>query len=488
MPASLTDEDCYQAMVAHDRRFDGVFFTAVTSTGIYCRPVCRVRLPRRKNCRFFHTAAAAEKAGYRPCLKCQPELAPGNAPADAVDQLAHTAASRIEAGALAEGESLETLANELGVTARHLRRSVGEVFGVSPVQLAQTHRLLTAKRLIAETSLPMTEVAYSSGFRSLRRFNALFKERYRLAPSELRRSEREERESLSLTLTYRPPLEWETLLHYCKGRAVPGVEWVTDDSYARTFRHGAHTGWLRVSAGKKESTLRVEVAHSLTPVLGVVLSRVRRAFDLDARPDLIAQHLGSDPALSQSVASHPGLRVPGSFDGYETAVRTLVGQQVSVAAATTVMARLGAAYGESITTHIPELHRLPLSAATMADLTMDDLAPRGLNRQRAGAILALSKAVAHDGLSLEPTSQPLEMMQRLQALPGIGPWSASYFAMRVLRWPDAFPAGDLGVRKALGGITERAAEERSQAWRPWRAYAVMHLWNSLTYLTPSSQP
>jgi len=491
MPAPLSDEDCYHAMVAHDRRFDGVFFTAVTSTGIYCRPVCRVRVPRRQNCLFFKTAAAAEKAGYRPCLRCQPELAPGHAPIDAMGQLAQAAAGRIESGALADGDSLAELAAELGVTSRHLRRSVGEVFGVSPVQLAQTHRLLTAKRLIAETRLSMTEVAYAAGFRSLRRFNALFKERYRLAPGDLRRSAAlppEVTDSLVLTLSYRPPLEWETMLQYAKGRAVPGVEWITPDSYARTFKQGNHAGWLRVTHGKNEGTLRVEVSHTLAPVLGVVLARVRRAFDLDARPDLIAQHLGSDPALSESVQRHPGLRVPGAFDGYELAVRTLVGQQVSVAAATTVMARLGTAFGESFATPFPELNRLPMGASRMAKLTMDELAPLGLNRQRAGAIMALSHAVAHEGLSLEPTAQPLAIMQNLQSLPGIGPWSASYFAMRVLRWPDAFPAGDLGVRKALGSISERAAEERSQAWRPWRAYAVMHLWSSLAYLKPTTLP
>lgn len=477
-------ELCYRALQSHDRRFDGVFFVGVTSTGIYCRPVCTARVPKRVNCRFFLRAAAAEQAGFRPCLRCRPELAPGQrqAAVDAVDELAQAAAGRIEAGALAEGGSLQFLAEGLGVTPRHLRRVVQQRLGVSPVALAQTHRLLMAKRLLAETGLPMMEVALASGFRSLRRFNALFLERYGWPPTSLRKgiadSKGSDREVL-LRLPYRPPYAWDWMLGYLRRRVIPGVEVVTEDMYARTVALGDRRGWLRVRQAAAEPALLLEVSAGLVPVLPVVLEKVRRLLDLDARPDVICGHLAMDEGLRPLVEAEPGLRVPGAFDGFETAVRTILGQQVTVAAATTLMARLCRVCAEPAETPVEGLARWPLRAEVMAGVGLGELGSLGIIRQRAASIIALAEQVAGGEVRLEPGWRTAATLERLQEIPGMGPWTANYLAMRVLGWPDAFLAADLGVRTALGRISPAAAERRSQVWRPWRSYAVVHLWHSL---------
>ena len=474
-------DTCYLALLARDRRFDGVFFVGVASTRIYCRPVCPVRTPHRIHCTFYPSAAAAEANGFRPCLRCRPELAPGIAPTEAIERLAHAAVTRLQTVASDNTSSIESLATALGVTSRHLRRAVRAVYGASPVQLAQTHRLLLARRLLSDTRLTVTEIAGTSGFRSLRRFNALFRNRYRLAPSKTRGPRRTTgipADTLEFTVAFRPPFAWPELLAYYARRAVPGVELVDHDTYARTVRVGPHRGWLRVRRGPKPDALIVELAPQLLCVLGPVLGLVRQTFDLDARPDVIDPHLASDPILAPLVGRTPGLRVPGGFDGFELAIRTIVGQQVSVAAATTVMARLEAAWGESFETPIPGLNRLPVTPAAMARLEVGPLARCGLNAQRANAILAFARAVDGGVVSLQPVPDLAAAITAAQQLPGIGPWTASYLALRVWRWPDAFPAGDLGVRHALGRVTERQAEARSQAWRPWRGYAVMHLWGA----------
>lgn len=486
-----TLDTCHRALAARDQRFDGVFFVGVTSTGIYCRPICRVRMPRRENCRFYPSAAAAEAAGFRPCLRCRPELAPGVAPTAAVERLAHAAVTRLQAEVFDDTTSLETLAAGLGVTSRHLRRAVKAVYGASPVQLAQTHRLLLARRLLADTRLTVTEIAGASGFRSLRRFNTLFRKRYRLVPSKARfgsLGSKGKADSLKFQVGYRSPFAWRDLLRYFARCAIPGVECVTENRYARTWRSGSHCGWLRVELEPQTQVLTVEINPELLPVLGPVLAWVRQVFDLDARPDLIDPHLAGDPLLAVSVGHTPGLRVPGGFDGFELAIRTIVGQQVSVAAASTVMARLATAFGAFVATPFWELNRLSLTPATIARLEVGTLARCGLNRQRAEAILALARAVDRGALSLQPVSDIPAALAAVQGLPGIGPWTANYLALRVWRWPDAFLAGDLGVRKALGGLTERATEARSQAWRPWRGYAVLHLWNGLTPVSQSKIP
>ncbi|ATB28540.1 DNA-3-methyladenine glycosylase 2 [Melittangium boletus] len=478
---TLRAETCYRALTARDRRFDGLFFVGVATTGIYCRPVCTAKTPRPERCTFYRTAAEAEQAGFRACLLCRPELAPGGAPVDSVSRLATAALARIEAGVLNES-SLDTLAEELGVTSRHLRRVMEAELGVSPVELAQTRRLALAKQLLQDTALPLAEVAFASGFQSVRRFNALFQSRFGRPPSELRRGGREEpgTRALVLRLDYRPPLAWDTLLGFLQGRALPGVEHVGDSEYRRTVRLGDKTGWLIVRRDPERPSLRAELSLSLAGALMPVAARLRALFDLDAQPAVIEECLARDELLAQRVQATPGLRVPGAFDPFEMTVRAILGQQVSVRAATTLSGRLVARFGEPVDSPHPELSRLFPRPETLASASEDEVASLGLPGARARTLLAVARAIADGTVRLERHADVSETLAALDALPGIGPWTAHYVAMRALRWPDAFPASDLGIRKALGGVTAKAAEARSEAWRPWRTYAVMHLWNSLS--------
>ncbi|RYD37101.1 MAG: DNA-3-methyladenine glycosylase 2 family protein [Verrucomicrobiaceae bacterium] len=480
----LDEETCHRATAVRDPRFDGVFYLGVTSTGIYCRTVCRARRPKRENCRFFPHPASAELAGFRPCRLCRPEQAPGFTAAGEGAELAAAAVRRIEDGALDDGDSLPTLAEELGITPRHLRRVVRGHLGVSPVELAQTQRLLMAQRLLHTTRLPISEIALACGFRSLRRCNALFLERYGMPPTAFRRQSvsaagvETPEQSLTVTLAYRPPFEWKALLEYFADHAIPGAEHITAESYARTLRIGGHTGWIRIMPEPGRDALRVQLAASLAPVLPTVLQAVRRTFDLDAAPSAINAVLEQDPLLAPSVASAPGLRLPGAADPFEGAVRTIIGQQVSVAAATTVMGRVVRVFGEPLSTPWPELNSLTLTAGRLAAQSVDTLAPLGLNSGRANALLALSRAVAEGKIHLRRSADPLRTMAQLEELPGIGPWTSHYIGMRMLGWPDAFLLGDLVVRKALAPRSPRQIEEYSRIWRPWRAYAVMHLWRT----------
>jgi AraC family transcriptional regulator of adaptative response / DNA-3-methyladenine glycosylase II len=470
----LDPDICYQALLTRDARFDGAFFVGVSSTRIYCRPVCTVRTPRRENCTFFPSAAAAERAGFRPCLRCRPELAPGNAPIDAVSRLAAAAAHRIEDGALAE-RRIEELAAEMGVSGRHLRRVIRSEFGVSPIELAQTQRLLLAKRLLTDTDLAITEVAFASGFSSLRRFHALFKERYRLNPTDLRkrRAAPGPEEILSCDVAYRPPLDWEALLAFLAGRAACGVEEIEGRRYRRTVALGRHRGWIAVEPSKSGRTLRVELSASLLPALSPALARVKRLFDLAAEPRQIEAHLGP------LAAARSGLRVPGAFDGFEIAARAILGQQISVRAATTLAGRLTTALGERIETPFAALTHLTPTAERVAGARPDEIVSLGIVPARANAILALARAVAERKIALEPGADPDQAMARLKTLPGIGDWTAQYVAMRALAWPDAFPHTDLGIQRALGEDDPRRVLRIAAAWQPWRSYAAMHLWRSL---------
>lgn len=483
----LDDDSCYRALTARDARFDGLFFVGVKTTGIYCRPVCTAKTPRRTSCRFFAAAANAEQAGFRPCLRCRPELAPGRAPVDQVRTIAHAAAARIEAGALADGGSLEALAAELSLSSRQLRRAVRQELGVSPVELAQTTRLLLAKRLIAETDLPLVQVAFAAGFESVRRFNALFQSRYRLKPSDLRRARGGEAtgDALRLTLAYRPPYDWASLLGFLERRAIPGVECVSGGAYHRTVALGERCGWLSVkpvarnSASGKRNQLTVELSTELVPALPQVLARLRNLFDLDACPDVIARHLKTDPRLKPLVARRPGLRVPGSFEPFETAVRAVLGQQVSVRSAGTLAGRVAAEFGEPITTPLPCLNRLTPTADALAAAGLATLKNLGLTTARAESLRGLAIAVARRDIALTPGLDAATAVARLIELPGIGPWTAQYVAMRALGDPDAFPDGDLGLLKALKTKSAKELERAAEPWRPWRAYAAMHLWESL---------
>jgi AraC family transcriptional regulator of adaptative response / DNA-3-methyladenine glycosylase II len=481
---TLDAQTCYRALRARDARFDGRFFVAVSSTRIYCRPVCTVKPPRRENCRFYPSAAAAESGGYRPCLRCRPELAPGNASIDATSRMAQAAASLIEDRTLDE-EGLEAVAARLGITDRHLRRAFGAEFGVSPVEFAQTQRLLLAKRLLTDTALPVTEVAFASGFGSLRRFNALFKQRYRLKPSQLRGQPRKHinssgsivADALNFELSYRPPYDWPALSAFLAARAVAGVEMVEGGRYRRTARIRVdgkdHSGWIEVSPSPKKPALRVAVAASLAKALPPVLSRVKALMDLACNPAEISA------ALGPLAGAHPGLRVPGAFDGFEVAVRAILGQQVTVAAARTVAGRFAAAFGDRIETPFTGLSVLFPEAKRIAELPYGRIARLGMPGARARSLIALARAVADGDLDLMPNADIEATLDKLRALPGVGEWTAHYIAMRALAWPDAFPHGDFGVKKALGETDARKVLAAGEAWRPWRAYAVMHLWNSL---------
>jgi AraC family transcriptional regulator of adaptative response / DNA-3-methyladenine glycosylase II len=478
---TIDDDVCYRALVARDTRFDGVFFVGVRTTGIYCRPVCTAKTPGRPRCRFFASAALAEQSGFRPCLRCRPELAPGQAPLDSVRTIARAAAARIEAGALSDGGSLEDLAASFGVSSRQLRRSVRKELGVSPVELAQTNRLLLAKRLIAETQLPMVQVAFAAGFESVRRFNALFRSHYRLTPSTLRRSSSKEvaTDSLRLVLAYRPPLDWDAMMRFLAARAIPGVECVTGGAYHRTVRVAEHRGWLTVSPIIDRNLLAVDLATALAPALPSILVRLRNLFDLDARPDVIAGHLALDPMLASWVRARPGLRVPGAFDSFELGMRAVLGQQVSVRGASTLASRFAHRFGEAIVTPLACLNRIAPTAESLAVARSTTIAGLGLPCARAESLRNLARAVARGEINLEPGIDPTAVVAQLVELPGIGRWTAEYIAMRALRWPDAFPVGDLGLAKASRLKSAKALETAAELWRPWRAYAAMHLWESL---------
>jgi AraC family transcriptional regulator of adaptative response / DNA-3-methyladenine glycosylase II len=472
---------CFRALAARDRRFDGRFFVAVRTTGVYCRPICPARTPRPDRVAFFAHAAEAERAGYRACFRCRPELAPGAGPVDALSRLAAAAAARIDAGHLNQA-SVDDLAAELGVTARHLRRTLEAELGAAPVELAQTRRLALAKRLLHDTSLPMAEVAYAAGFESVRRFNALFRARFGRPPSAVRRAHGAAAPGapLVLRLDYRPPLDWPTHLAFLAGRCTAGVEQVDGDVYRRTVRLGEREGWVAVTADRSRPALRVEVAPSLTGALMPLVARLRALFDLDARPDAVAAHLRQDPLLAPSLRRHPGLRVPGAFDGFEAAARVVLGQQVTVKAATTISGRLARALGGPVATPFPALDRLPASPGAVAAAGEDAVARLGMPGARARTLLALAQACAGGALRLDRGADPDATRAALLALPGVGPWTAEVVLMRALGEPDAFPGGDLGVLRALGVKEARAAEVRAERWRPWRAYAVMHLWSGAT--------
>ncbi|MET0543076.1 MAG: AlkA N-terminal domain-containing protein [Variovorax sp.] len=481
----LEGDACYLAMKTHDARFDGSFFTAVTSTGIYCRPVCRVKLPRRENCRFFRHAAQCEAEGFRPCLRCRPELAP-RAPGaahwsteDASRILALQAARLIDEPDAwpDEGPGASRIAARLGVSDRHLRRIFETQFGVSPLQYLQTRRLLAAKQLIADTRLPMTQVALASGFASVRRFNAAFVAHYKLNPSALRRAgARREGQPIECRLGYRPPYDAVAMLGFFARRALLGVEAVDHGVLSRTLRiaQGAttHAGWLQLHFDPEREQVLLSVSDSLAAVLPIVINRVRALLDLDADPIAI------NAALHAHFPHGDGMRVPGTLDGFELAVRAVLGQQITVAAARTLGRRLVAAFGEAIDTPVARLDRLFPTPAAIATASGDALGRLGIVRQRQAALQAIAREVAAGRIALHAGADVPATIAALQALPGIGDWTAQYIAMRALRWPDAFPAGDVALQKALGVTGAKAAHEASLGWRPWRGYAVLRAWHS----------
>jgi AraC family transcriptional regulator of adaptative response / DNA-3-methyladenine glycosylase II len=467
---------CFRAVRARDLRFDGLFFVAISSTHIYCRPICPARPAKRANMHFYTSAAAAEGAGFRPCLRCRPERAPGLASVDAVSRLVGAAMAGIEEHALSSARVGE-LAASLGVSDRHLRRVTESELGVSPIELAQTQRLLLAKRLLGETRLSQTEIAFASGFGSVRRFNALFKSRYGLSPRALRGSGHIA-EGLHCQLEFRPPFAWRSLLAYLQLRAIPGVEMADATHYRRTVAIDEHTGWIAVSQGKKDNALNVEMSPSLTPVIGAVIARVKRLFDLGAVPDAVSAVLLQEPLLTDVVRRIPGLRVAGAFDGFELAVRAILGQQVSVKGATTLAGRWAQAFGTPVATPYPMLNRLTPTALEMAQVTADQIAALGIVGARARCLSMLAPAVLEKRIVLTFAPNVEEQIEALMRLPGIGPWTAQYIAMRALHWPDAFPSGDLMLLRAANA-NQKQLKQLAESWRPWRAYATHYLWQTL---------
>ena len=476
---TLDPDVCYRALASRDARFDGRFFVAVASTGIYCRPICPARTPLRRNCRFFAAAAAAAEAGFRPCRRCRPEASPASAAWHGTSAVVTRALRLVAEGALDTG-SVAELAARVGSGERHLRRLFAEHVGASPLQVAETRRVHFAKQLLDETALPVTQVAHAAGFASVRRFNAAMREAWGAPPRSLRRSARALRGAeVVLRLGVRPPFDAKALLGYLAARAIPGVEEVSGGAYRRSVALGDDAGVIEVRPDPDALRLQLHVPASLARHVGVIAARVRRLFDLDADLAPIAAQLRRDPELAARLRRRPGLRVAGAWSGFELAVRAILGQQVTVAGATTLAGRLVATFGKPLAAPVGSVHALAPSPAALA---AGDVASIGIPRARAEALRALACALRDGSLDLEGRLDPDEAVRRLEALPGIGPWTAQYVALRALGAPDAFPASDLGLRRALGEgggpLSARALEARAEAWRPWRGYAAMLLWTT----------
>jgi AraC family transcriptional regulator of adaptative response / DNA-3-methyladenine glycosylase II len=478
----LDPQACERARLSRDARFDGLFFIAVSTTRIYCRPVCPASpSPKRENVAYYTTAAAAEAAGFRPCLRCRPELAPGNDAWQRGDHVVTRALKLIEGGLL-QDHPVDELARRVGVGARQLRRLFVERLGAPPIDVHTTRRLLFAKQLLTETNMPVTDVALASGFGSLRRFNAAFAQANRITPRELRRKPHEANgDSLVLRLHYRPPYDFTSLLAFFKGRALPGIEVVDDESYSRVFGPAQTPGWLRLSAWPgKENALRLQLHCPQPAQMLSVVTRIRRMFDLDAEPQAIATALQSTPHLRPLLRKRPGLRLPGSWDGFEVAVRAILGQQVTVAAARTLASRVVHRFGEPLAT--PVAPGLECLFPTPEVLASANLSAMGITGARIESIRGVARALLDGRVDFCVEQSLEEFVARWVALPGIGEWTAHYMAMRGLSHPDAFPAADLILRRAASPdgstLSTKALTQLAEAWRPWRAYAVMHLWRS----------
>jgi AraC family transcriptional regulator of adaptative response / DNA-3-methyladenine glycosylase II len=477
----LDHEACYRAVRQRDARFDGRFFIGVKTTGIYCRPVCPARTPLSKNVIFFPTAAAAHEAGFRPCLRCRPEAAPDLGAWRGTSNTVSRALRLIEHGALDEAD-LDALAARLGLGERQLRRLFAQHLGASPVAVAQTRRVLLAKQLINETRLPMTEVAFAAGFGSVRRFNETFQRLFDRAPRELRAAagrgvSAPAAGELHLLLRYQPPYDWDAMIAFLRQRAIAGIEHIDGQRYARTLQLHGLTGTVVVEPAARHA-LRVCVRFPKLSALPAIIARLRRVFDLGADPLAIAAHLATDPTLEPLVRARPGLRVPGAWDGFELAMRAVLGQQITVAAAARLAGRMVAIHGERLPSPSgPLTHVFPRPDAIAAA----DLASLGMPRSRAAALSAVAAAAVADPHLFDNNCGLDDAVKRLCAIRGIGEWTAHYIALRQLREPDAFPAADLGLLRAIAGREGRkhsASEllDRADAWRPWRAYAAQHLW------------
>jgi AraC family transcriptional regulator of adaptative response / DNA-3-methyladenine glycosylase II len=487
--SGLDPEALNRARISRDPRFDGKFFIAVTSTGIYCRPICPSRYAKRAHVRFFGTPAAAEAAGFRPCLRCRPEAAPGTPAWLGTAAVVRRALRLINEGALDE-DSVEALAARLGIGPRHLLRLFGRHVGASPIAVAQTRRLHFAVCLIEQTSLPITQIAMAAGFGSCRRFNAAFRNTYGRAPRELRRAGRRagaagSSEEVVLRLAYRPPYDWAHVRDFLAARAIAGIERVDERGYARTVACEGGYALICVTALPGENALELRVCGAPPAALLQLSSIARRVFDLAADPQRIGLELATDALVGPLVRGHPGLRIPGAWDPFECAVRAVLGQQVSVAAARTFASRLVQQAGAAVRGGADGLTHLFPEAATLATA---DLTPLGITRSRAATLHALARAVSEGRIDFG--AAPEDVVAAMAALPGIGPWTAHYVALRALAEPDALPTGDLVLRRmaAPGGrsLSVRELDVRARQWQPWRGYAVMHLWRAAAERAPNA--
>jgi AraC family transcriptional regulator of adaptative response / DNA-3-methyladenine glycosylase II len=465
---NLDADTCHAACEAKDRRFDGRFYVGVTSTEIYCRCICPARTPKRQNRTFWPSAAAAEAAGFRPCLLCRPERAPGLAPIDAPARLAAAAYARIEAGALEE-QGLETLADGLGVTSRHLRRVMNAQFGASPIEIAQTGRLLAARRLLNETALPITEIAFASGFRSLRRFNATMKDRYGAPPSKMRGRKTIQRgETFTVSLSPRGDYDIAPVLQFLRMRALPGVELADATRYTRALKLGDALGWIEIGMGKKG--LMLTLSENLAPQLRPLVANVRGAFDLDAEMTAVDAHLALDSELARDVKREPGVRVPGMLDGFECTIRAVLGQHLTVAGARTLTERLVVKFGAPLERGPEGLNQAFPESAALANAGAAAIAKIGLPLKRAETLHRLAVATCEGKLPLARGAIAAGRAA-LAEIAGVGPWTIEYVAMRALGDPDAYPATDIALINTRG-----RKGETLEHLKPWRAYAAIRLW------------
>lgn len=477
----------YMAFKAKDTRFDGRFFVGVSSTKIYCRPVCKAKMPKFENCTFYSTAAEAEQAGYRPCLICRPELAPGTSVTDATASLIQQAAKTLEEEC-GNGDSIEETASHLGCTSRHLRRVFTSEYNVTPTQYLQTCRLLLAKSLLTDTNLSVLEVAMTAGFGSLRRFNDVFKKQYKLVPTALRKqggNRKKQTDEITLALGYRPPYQWEHILSFLALRAIPGVETVKDGKYYRTvhFLNGEKHiySWIQVANQPEKNTIAVTMSAELLPVLSQVLAKIRNLFDLSCDPYAIYEGLLSMNNIYSNLCTL-GIRVPGCFNPFEMSVRAVLGQQITIKAAKTLAARITEKFGVRIETGIEGLTHVfpePEDILILKDKITDSLGELGIIKTRAKTILELASAFVNKEIDFNFCIHPEEEIKKLMRISGIGNWTAQYIAMRAMGWTDAFLETDYGIKKALALYSPKEILVLAEAWRPWRSYATVNLWNSL---------
>jgi AraC family transcriptional regulator of adaptative response / DNA-3-methyladenine glycosylase II len=474
---------CHRALASRDARFDGRLFVGVRTTGIYCRPICPARTAKPENCTFFSSAAAAQEAGFRPCLRCRPELSPDAAAWRGTSNTVSRALALIGEGLVDDEHGVPALAARLGVGERHLRRLFQRHLGAPPIAVAQTRRILFAKQLIQETQLRMVEIAAASGFGSVRRFNDAFRRLYRRPASSLRARRRRAAalSTVTLRLGYRPPYDWDQMIAFLGARAIPGVELVSADRYARTIELDGRVGTVEVAPGRAH--LVATITFPEVRALLSIVARLRRLFDLDADVETIGAHLASDRGLAPLIAKRPGLRTPGAWDGFELAVRAVLGQQVTIGAARRLAAALVARAGAAVPSATGDA-RLTRTFPTPAHMAAADLSSLPMPRARIAALVALARAAVADPRLFEPVGTSGEAVTRLLKLPGFGAWTAQYWALRALRDSDAFPAADVGLlRSAIVACdgkrpTPGALLARAERWRPWRAYAAQHLWAS----------